>query len=401
MNNAGTNKGANLSLGLNGTPVLSADVILDTENYKAYMQLPQLNDKALSVGVEDLGIDKAQVEDVLTRGQELREELAEILPDEEAFENLVRRYTQLALSKLENVERTKETLSVGGLSQKFTVLQTNVNEQLANDITLALLTEARNDQELWAFINSLDLLAKVEEGAESAELLSYEEYVAFIDEGIASCQEKSVSTDNLITIKTYVDSRHNICGRSFIAPEGEELLRFLTVTQGNDWAYDMQVEGTAVLTGSGTRNGKIFAGTYRMGQGTAVMTIEVENFDLLALNEGKLLGTFRLRPGMELLEELAESLEISAITDAGDWMLEIKTTKETADFTIYNGQDMFLSLGVTASLKELEPLALPADALTATDMTALQTWLAELDLEGLLEALKAAGVPEDYLSLLQ
>lgn len=396
VNMAGTNKGLGASLGINGTPVLSADAIVDTENYNAYVALPELNEAYITAGVEDFGIDRQTVKDLLEQADTMRAELMEKLPDKAVLESLGRKYSGLILEKLENVERTKQTFTVDGITQEFTVLQTQVSDQLAKDITLAVLTEAKTDEEAMKLIIALQTAA----GTPEEDLLTPETYAKELEEAIAELQAEPAEQDVYMTFKTYVDKKHNICGRS-ISDKGDNEFSFLTVTDDKIWGYEMRFNGDVKLSGSGTRENTRFNGKFVfLEDGEPLMTLEAENFDLLAVGTGKLLGTFRLRPARQMLEQLAESAELPVLTEK-EVYLEVKLAEQTGDLNLMVDGKLFLGLGFTQTAKTAEPLQLPGETVSAADAAALEKWIGEFDISGVTEALEAAKVPKDYIALLQ
>lgn len=403
VNNAGKIKGLEAALGLNGKPVLSADTVWDTENYDAYIRVPELNETYLTAGATDLGVDKQTIDDALKQADQLRAKLAELLPDQKVVKDLVSKYTHLVLAKLESVERTKESFTINGITQEFTVLQTQLSEQLVKDIALAVLAEAKNDRELFNLLHAAEAMAVAAEGnAADADVTTFESYQQNIDEMIADLNEETVAADAAYTFKTYVDKNHDICGRSITdADSGDEFV-FLTVSDGSKWAFEMKFDEDVKLSGSGIDEKKLLTGTYEVREsGEVLLTIEAEKLDMVAMSEGELLGTFRLRLSQELLTELVEEADLEAVTLAGDVALELKLTEETCDINILNGGKLFLGMGITAAFKELEALTLPENAVALSDSAALEQWAGEADLQGILDALREAGVPEAYMNALE
>lgn len=414
-NLSGKNKGASLTLGLNGNPLFTADTILDTENYIAYVGVPEVNDTYLFLGVEDMGLDKQTVKTAVQELEALQAQLAALLPEEEAFEALTRKYTGLVISKLENVERTTETKTVNGITQEFIVLQTQVSEQLAKEIGIAVLEEAKTDEELYGLIRAMQSYGGMMEKyyastlpeaalteSTAAEALTFEEFAKKIDSYIAELQATEADSAAFVVCKTYVDKQNDICGRAVIDPLTGEEMWFLIASDGENWAFEMVADQDAKLTGSGAVNKKLFTGSFAVREaGTVYLTIDVEDMDLYAMNSGRLLGTFRLHFGDTLLEALAEDTELPALSVATDLALELKLNEETCDVKLLNSGKLFVGLGIAATVKEAQELSLPAQSVSALDEAAAEAWVGQMNFDGVLEAMEAAGVPEAYMEVLE
>lgn len=400
FNNADTLKGINAVLGLNGKPVLSADAMLDMESFDIYAGAPELNKTYLHASLTDMGVDKQMVDSTLDEMTALQEKLTKLLPDQQELEAMIGKYTDLIVAGQENVEKTKQSVTINGITQELTVLQSRLSEQNLKKIALAVLAEAKNDQGILDLLNAAQMIAVMGEG-ETAEDLTLDEYKQMIDELIAQLEGEAATDDVVFVLKTYVDNKHNICGRSGTDPEGEEEISSLTVSDGDKWAYEMKVYGEVMLSGSGSSDKKLLSGTYTFWEsGEEMLSVEVAQLDLPAMREGELLGTLLLRPGQIILDEIAAEAGAPAAL-VSNIAMEIKLAAETCDINILNGDKLLLGLGITAALKELEALTPPENTVEIADGAALEQWLGQLDLQGVLDALQEAGVPEDYMGLLQ
>ena len=125
-----------LGLGLGDQDLLSADVIMDSDDGKVYIGIPEINDTYF-YGEVTSGAPTFDAGAAFTQGTELVEGFVQSLPDKKEWNDMINTYAGIVLSGIKNVEKTEEVVTVGGASQKMVVLTATVTAAEVADMAFA------------------------------------------------------------------------------------------------------------------------------------------------------------------------------------------------------------------------------------------------------------------------
>lgn len=419
---------------LNGKQIVSMDMIMDMANNMVYMGVPELNGQYM--GAE---VDMSEMESANASMQEMMAEMAQYadqLPTEQELNAVMTKYLNVALEALGEPAVTTEKLSHGGVSQNVTVSTYTIRYSDVIAISEQVLKAAQNDKDLEKV---LDKFSKVynESGAQQAAEMGttwenvdlYEEMVAGIPEALdAIAQQKDALTEDfdLMIFTTYTDGDTQVGFKvvhqavvdytyeeefdaisdtyitTYIPVYGEVESYYYGLRDGSDTAFVMSMgNGEMRLEGTGTEKNNLANGIYTLiAMDEEVMDIEVVNFDTNALRQGSLKGTLRLIPSEDLMESAA-GMSAFIAEPVLELVMDVEADAATVSMNLLDDDDLFI--GVTYSMRAVSnaDIKVPNSYAKADDETDMQMWLMNMDLDQLLENLEKAGVPDDWMELLE
>ena len=391
---------ADIAVGLNGSHLLTLSAAWDLETQIMWIGIPELSDAYLEMDMEEvLGEDTSDMLLTFMEAQELYAQMAEALPSGAELESMINKYVGIVFDHMKDVEKANETVKLDGLKQDMLVMTTEFSQKDYLNILKALMEEARNDQTV------KDLLAAMAEiiGEDADELFGY--YTDAIDETLAELDSllEEATNEKVISLETFLDSQDNIVGRTItLVMEGEKSsLSYITVTQGDKFAFEADLASAAIITGSGTiKDGKT-SGEYVLAiMGEEYLTLKVENY--YTTESGTFSGTFVLSPESAMMEELGmDSSMLQMIGSNVGFKFSLDTTTDTpsASFGILAASMELFSIDVSGKTGKAGSISLPEVTVDVNDDIAAITWLAGLDLDALLSNLEKAGVPSEYMDI--
>ena len=385
-----------LGFGLKNTEIVAARVILDMidpEDGAIYMGLPGLSSEYLVAELENM------TEVAMTAPSFSQDDLRKLLPDEKTVNDLMERYSDMILSKIENVEKDSKTVSCNGAEQKVTALTTTITAEEMVEILVSVFESMEKDEDIRAILeNAEDVLEDA--GVEAEDL--YNGFRAGLDAAIESLEEADAD-DSDITVVTYVDYEDHIVGRDVtvtVEDEEMEILQYLSLTDGSKTGFSLIVpEADIEIEGEGTKKGDKHNAVYSLSvQDMDIGKLELED---VVNTEDELSGVFRLRPSSELIETVLEDsgLPVSIISDSIALTFEVQCTKETAEMAIrlVTGGTDLISLEISGQELADEEISIPSDAIDATDEEAMMEFLQSVDVDKLMSKLEEAGLSEELL----
>lgn len=390
-----------LGLELSGERILTLDTITDMAEQEMYMALLELSEDYLVMDLSDTyDYETAMLTSFLN------ESLEDFLIDEQVVNDLLVKYSKIALENIEDVEKDSKTLKINGVSQKCTVLEFDVDQKLILNMASDVLKEAKNDKEIKKIIKQWQD-ALVDAGMISGDADLYETFVEEVEYAIDNIKEVRSEIDNqtLITIKDYVDGKHNVIGREFEIADAEESLFYAYVQDGDKIAFEASMGDYFELAGSGTEKKELInIDLELLAYEEEVITLEVKNFDSKAYEEkGALNGEFTLRPSEMLLEELAYESGLDNYASLLDPAIELicKSTETSSDVSlnILNEDEVFIGLNLAAKLKNAEKIDTPSDAYDITDEDEILMWVEDWDYDAIVNNLKKTDLPDEFIEL--
>ena len=127
-----------MAVGLGGSRILTICTIMDLDDFTTWVGSPELSDVFAEMNLVQSGGVAVNPATMQTANA-----LIEALPSEQEFNALVKRYLEVALEKVDNVERKTITLELDGLKQECTVLVAKIYEEDALNIAEALCEEEK------------------------------------------------------------------------------------------------------------------------------------------------------------------------------------------------------------------------------------------------------------------
>ena len=382
-----------MDLAISKTEIIDLVLIMNMNTGEYFIGIPSLSSEYLHYDPSDYYYPGMAVSMNNPMYQLLSDEdFIDALPSEETFNSLLRKYLQIVTENLANVEESTDTLEIGDIEQKVTVLEYELTEKDFIKICKAVLKEAKNDKEIKKIINNMASYLESKGWIENAD----EAYTSF-QEGIEIALEDEPESygDSTVTITTYVNGASEIIGRK-IEAEGQTLLDCVTLTKGKNFATEWRfADGMYVLTGEGTVSKDVRDGEYILtAEGTDVLEITA-SYNEKKLEDGQLDCSLLIKPAEAMLSEMGSASSIIKSMDLGLQLVVSTDVKSgSVAYNIVSGNEVLLGISAEGRNTGKQSVSTP-DNYTSIDNA--DRWAANLDFDKLLTALENAGIPDDIL----
>ena len=159
--------GVDIGLLLGESKLLSLDVICDYVSGMIYLSVPEVLTKALAINYNDAA-DTDLSATVIDPS---------MLPEGKTLNALAKKYINMVLDGIENVERTEGKIAANGIEQNCSILTVTVTEEDAKAIAKTVLESARADEELKAVIIAFgNVIAETSNGTEGSGESYYKDF---------------------------------------------------------------------------------------------------------------------------------------------------------------------------------------------------------------------------------
>lgn len=392
-------------VGLGDTRLLTLRALGAMSEYVMYLTIPEMTEDFLMLDIAELG----DLEPEQSRVQAMNDMITR-MPSQESLEELVGKYLQIVLQHIDQVEESTQTVTVGGLSQQYTVLTAKINEEHALNIAIAVLEEMRQDavikstvENLSAYINEQMQQSYELSGEEYTPVDAYENLCKQIDESLEDLRAQLPDCDreSYLILSDYINEDHEIIGRELTSTDStDESICYFLVSQEDAFAFELSAQSLSVI-GDGTKTDGTVNGQYTLSfENTAYAKLEVADW-----NEAAGKGTLRIKPTSELLKEMFPEGDVSAMLGITDIALVLELdSQENAGYCamkLMAGEKLLVGLTMDAQLTQAAPMAIPEKSVDISNQEALLKLIQELDASQVLENMKAAGIPEEYVQLVK
>jgi hypothetical protein len=391
---------------LGKTQILSADLIMDLAESQLFAAIPELNKQYLMVDISDLDLDLDidEMKESLAEAAAMSDKVAAALPSESVVNELINTYAGVALSCIDDVEKSNETLEVGDASQKVVALRATISEEDLYEMGHAILNEAKDDENLEQIIKDLSVALGELNGAEMDLYPQFQEAIEMALEDM-EYESEDFSDENYIEWISYVDMQGEVRGHDvtvYSEDEDEmEIFSWLTASKGKTTYIEGEIPSAMVeLNGEKVEVKGGTEGFYELSvAGEELGTLEFETVTDTRT-------TLRLIPGAAIMDQILSESGLPTALLSGNVALELSFGENEA------GAD-FLEVGVLAANKTLVSVGLsakkvnggnvtvPSDAIEVTDTDALTQWLSNVDFEQLMDGLERAGIDQGLLDQAQ
>ena len=390
-----------MAVGLGGSRILTICTIMDLDDFTTWVGSPELSDVFAEMNLVQSGGVAVNPATMQTANA-----LIEALPSEQEFNALVKRYLEVALEKVDNVERKTITLELDGLKQECTVLVAKIYEEDALNIAEAVLKTAKTDNELKAIIekfgvafNELMKESYTQAGGTWTNVDLYAEFITAVEEALTSLEmeREDLDTEEYIELTAYVDKEHNIIGRK-LALDGDEL-HYYTVTEGNAFTFEASLDEVKVTGGGTKKSGKV-DGSFKLSmEGTSLLTLAVEGW---SASEKETKGTLVLEPSAELIQQIGGN---SGALPFADIALELKVdsseSKNDFEMNLLSNETLVVGIAMSAKTSSGSDIQKPTETIDFTNQYQLQSWVQSMDFNKLFQNMRNAGVPGELVDMLE
>lgn len=384
-----------MTVNIGDNEIVDFDSVIDMKNQEIFVGLLNLSDKYVKLSDGGAGASVNSASTMLIDG-----EFTKCLPNEEELNKLLKKYLKLAIDNLDNVSKSSETLDIDGVKQKVTVLEFELNQENVAEVAVVVLKELKDDKDFKGYVENIDKYLEDEiEGYEGGEI--YDELVDAIDDAIDELKDFD-GDDELLTLVDYVNSNHEVIGRS-IEIEGEEVLYYATARSGKKFAFEAEC-AVVEMTGSGTDVRDVINGEYTITvDGKDVLDIALKNFNIAKADDGVIKGSVALTPDADFLEEVLDigSSDLAAISllDPGiEIVLDTNEKSSKITLNITSKGETFVGLVLSGNSSDKASIKKPSDS-KVVEVEDVSEWIESLDFDKLVKALEKSKLPDELVTM--
>ncbi len=411
---------------LNGSHILGLDMFVDGASNNAYMNVPELFNGNIQVNMDQAMATTAEnasdttgiaIPSVPTNYSNILKtvfHLADYVPAA-SVNNILDRYMGIILNHMTDGETVADNpTEVCGVTENLTMQTATMSAEEAKAAAAEILEAAKTDEDIKTILTNLDAFM---DGSASLNV-SFQEMLA---DASPEADASGTPENQSVTMTIYNNAEGKSCG--FNVADGDNLNSFggIVTSNGDDRGLSvyLNMQGMNVsLEGAGTYTDGLLSGQYFVNiNGKNYAEIDVQNY---AVSEETKdfscdFQAFFLTPEEEPAAEgeeaasdpIAETLAaFTAFALSGSVAGTNGGASETVSLGLYMGESELATITIDAVENDeaLTPGNMDAinegviyDINNQEDMTSLTAGLMA-NLQGVLDNLKAAGVPEDLIN---
>lgn len=401
-----------LDLFLNGTEIVKTDFAADLEQYILYIGVPTITSKYLALNVPALG--GFDVEELAKQLNDYSSKMQEVIPTEKEIGTLFERYRSIVIKNSNNVEKKNGVvINADGVEQKVTELIVTYDEETVKAICEKMAETVAEDKELKEVLTRIAALAN-EEGQD----LDVNEMIDELVKGLKDATTEMGSDFPDMKMSVYVDNKGHIVGRVSRITVGDKSadIAMYTAKNGGEYGFaaTVTVDGAVMgeFSGSGKLSGDKFSGDYSLEiSGATIVTGEIEKFDLLSAKNGYLNGYFSVKVGSGVMTAANLAGINSSVSSATLGILQnyslgfdfdCSKNKEKVVISVANDKDTIFTITSSLSQGSAKSFSLPgeSDVVDIDDVNSYMDYVGSLNFDEFLSNLKKAGVPSEYIDLI-
>lgn len=408
-----------LGLEIGGEKLFSLDAVMDLQDEAVYLGFPGLTKTYLGMDTGEREfvrgfeyVSGMEPEEYL-KALELLEVFYKECPDRKQVEALANRYLELLLDNIDNVKmRTGKTARAGSVTQTCTTLEIYLDKEDIRNMLSELLEELQEDSEIEL------LLYQVFELAEELDLdigyyrdadEFYESFQDSIDE-ILDDMDYYITYHDELDMTVYVDDKGQVVGRTMEFPNSwdEVSFSYLYPHHGSRFGYKASImaDGEEVsVTGSGKDFGNKINGSFTIKyEGSGIVDVEVEDFDLKSLKKGFLNGCFTVTASSGIKRIGNMSAAYSYLSDM-QLILDISMSRssEKLSVEVREGKELWGSLTITSKSGSGKKISVPSTKSTVfvDSNRDLEDWWDSIEWKDLIKKMDKAGLPSDAIDIIE
>lgn len=393
-----------LKAALNGVNIISGNIVVDLEEEALYLQLPEVNERYM--GVEFDTSDLGDIEEMW----EMYEILERVCPDQKKAEQLVNRYFTTAIDCVDDVTKKKGVLEAEDIEQKCTVLTVTLDEETAQKVMIAILTQMKDDKDIEGIIKNVMAEETLVEELYLDDMSpeeAYDEFQDWIDEELEYMEDYDDYSDDKIKMRVYVNNKGEIVGRTISVDD--TTIKMLMPEKGKKFGYELSYKDSyydesMAITGTGTRSGDKIDGEFALEYNDISMAdISVEDFNTQDARKGMINGkmTWKISDDIEDYTGHIDGMSmIQKITVTTDFKSDKNSSK--CNMGISMKDKSLFEVAISYSEEKGYKGANPGnDAVMIEDEDDLIKWGKDFNLSRLTDALKKANVPSEVTDSLE
>ncbi len=400
-----------IDINLNDKDLLSINTYMVPDKSSEYFSIPEISDKYIQVEEEELG-------EILDQYTALMDLIA-VLPQSDETVELMQRYTDIAIEQINRTTAGERDITVDSVSVNCDSYTIPVTEELENKILLAQLKKLKSDSDVKKILvdfgdtasecsdlfkdSEIDFMAEYNDGKEL-----YEGFAAKIDELIEGCEDLETddeTTDGKLTV--FVDKKGNVAGYEFITADKEKVKIYkprkgkkLGVLVSAETLSDKyKFKGIAQLNKTNLEGDFVFSANDQKIVDFTLKNMPVINTDhhfkgdvIIALDKD-------YEPKFEKANVVLDVLKEAKLKYNFDIAKE--ETNNSIILATDDGTLGGIKSTVTYAVNNDVEVPNIHDACNINDESDIMDYLESLSAEELIDNLKAANCPNEYVDMLQ
>lgn len=392
---------SNLSVTAEGKEILTIDMIFDQDNEIVYLGIPTAGTDYMSFKLKDF-YDRDEIEE-LYDNLDMIAAVGEVSIKPDELRTMIERYQDIAIENIEGVTIGSEELTIEDVSQKLTTLEFTADIELLANITLDVIDELANDEEIeeyyYAYAKAVDY--------KDAD----DDYDDFLDE-LDDMKDEVEDTDfddieNEIKVVLYVNGLGNIAGiRINTEIEDYDWYRDKYVTNDVEWFCGYTVAGGKFgflmdmlidddeewsVTGSGTVRGNKFTGDFDIDYSILNVDFSIKDVDVSKIDQGVVSGSVIIDLHQFKKFGLPSELKNTNL------MITLNQTNSSEKITIALTDDKdnnLISLSSYTISSGKADVATPNSTVECDDARDIRKFLEKQDFSVLIDRLESYGVED-------
>ena len=404
---------------MNDAHLCSMNIMMDLGNLAQYIQMPEFSEDWISVPLTMTDANGEEVSpEMVQTYYNIMHDFMNYIPDSETVSSLINRYGGMIIDNMTEGSSMEEAVSVEGISEDCTVYEGQIGEEEIEVIAEAVLTEARDDEDLKSIFDQW-----TEAGVATEE--QYTQFQSAIDDLLEDLSGESEAetgeetgadtetTDagsDMLTSKVWVNGDGKIVGREFGMTDGAEYVPLFTwkspSQDGNSALLVEFSDGSATtltFTGSGQSTEGLLNGSYVLAyNGVEAADITVENLETNPEKSGYYNGVINVTFPNNGTEEspnpmAAFGLVITLTSDAAAETSQV-------DLSVTSSGSPLATLSITGGYGdgvEVPDEASFDSALSMASEEDMTAYIQGMKWDTFVDNLKTAGVPEELASQIE
>ncbi|MBP5221699.1 MAG: hypothetical protein J6Z35_00890 [Lachnospiraceae bacterium] len=390
QNHKGEIENGNIELSLNHQPILSGGYWLNTVSGEARALVPELSDRFLGMNYLEEYKDTELLGDYTNVGKN-KQQLLEKLSADNLAGQIFYRYYHVFIDYAKHVTVSDSELKVEEIGGKYTLLTVHYDKTDLASIRNILVMKIQADEDLKDLIVSYE---KTSTGSEEKASKRYQKYMDRIENVLREIEKQLRSAD----LELYVDAKGYAVGcniRTESTEDKRECLHMYILRDGTTGVLEIggeEEKDKLVFRAKGEAKGKTI---------NATCVLQYNEEDLIS-DEMSLSATetsHHIRPGKGILKLYQDAPE-AILNGVVDIQTENKDGNESLQFTVSNGESKLFSMSFSQRTETAETVEMPQGEYVAYDRIR-EEYIWDVDLSKLIENLRSANVPEEWLDSLE
>lgn len=220
--------------------IIDGQIMFDKDEEMVYIGFPGESDEFMAYSLSDF-YDEEDIDELFEIIDKI-DEVKNASPSRQQIESLYSKLLKAMVDSINDVDESKDTLEIGELSAKCTVLTINFDEKMVKSMAKAICDFLSDDELEDIIYNYAEIFD--EENADDF----YDEYEESIEEMRNDADDFEMPEDIEIKLTLYVDNKGNIIGSKAIYEENDEKTEFFEgyIISGSKIACKLTCKSDAV-----------------------------------------------------------------------------------------------------------------------------------------------------------